>query len=218
MAIKEPRRSAAGLLFEIFGEKISDHLDLRSIKSFKGTDLYNITQMLKRGVNSPVTSSVGRIFDAIASITGLSQRASFEGQAAMELEWAIGDIESDERYNFTDFQAATSVRDQSSASSMLTIDWEPMVQEIIRDLSLGTSIQMISVKFHNTLVEMIISTAKRISEEKVVLSGGCFQNRYLIERAIKRLNAERFKPYWHQRVPTNDGGISLGQIAVAAKS
>ena len=77
---------------------------------------------------------------------------------------------------------------------------------------------IISVKFHNTLVEIIIAVAKKIGQPRVVLSGGCFQNRYLTERAVKRLQEEKFRTYWHQRVPPNDGGIALGQIYAALRS
>jgi hydrogenase maturation protein HypF len=73
-----------------------------------------------------------------------------------------------------------------------------------------------AAKFHNTLVEIIVAVARQVGEEKVVLSGGCFQNRYLIERSVQRLIDAGFRPYWHQRVPTNDGGISLGQVMAAS--
>lgn len=91
-----------------------------------------------------------------------------------------------------------------------------MIKEIVDDLNSGLTKGTISAKFHNTLVEMIISVAKKINNNRVVLTGGCFQNKYLFERAIDKLKQNDFKVYWHQRVPTNDGGISLGQIKYAS--
>jgi hydrogenase maturation protein HypF len=97
------------------------------------------------------------------------------------------------------------------------IDWAPMIGEILVDLQKGVSQGAIAAKFHNTLAEMIIEVARQAVNPKVVLTGGCFQNRYLLEQAVQRLSQAGFKPYWHQRVPPNDGGIALGQIAAAAR-
>ena len=97
------------------------------------------------------------------------------------------------------------------------IDWEPMIHAIIGDVRRDLPVGRISAKFHNTLVAMIVSTAQRVGEERIVLTGGCFQNKYLTERAVQRLRGEGFRPYWHQRVPPNDGGIALGQIVAAAR-
>jgi len=176
---------------------------------------------LKKEINSPITSSAGRLFDAVASIIGLHQQVSFEGQAAMELEWAIGNIQTDEAYQFSicDFQFAIEEKNQGSKveSCKHIIDWSPTFLGILEDIKRKVNIAHVSAKFHNTLVEMIIEIAKRIGENRVVLSGGCFQNKYLIERAVHRLNSKGFNPYWHQRVPPNDGGISLGQIAATIR-
>jgi hydrogenase maturation protein HypF len=98
-----------------------------------------------------------------------------------------------------------------------SLDWAPMVRAIVEDARQGVGSAVIAAKFHNTLAEMMIRVAKQSGEEKVVLSGGCFQNRYLTERAVLRLRAEGFRPYWHQRVPPNDGGIALGQVAAVSR-
>ena len=92
-----------------------------------------------------------------------------------------------------------------------------MIQAILSDVNRGVSVGEISAKFHNTLVESIIAVARHAGEDRVVLSGGCFQNRYLTERAVQRLRAEGFLPYWHQRVPPNDGGVALGQVIAARR-
>jgi hydrogenase maturation protein HypF len=97
----------------------------------------------------------------------------------------------------------------------MILDWLPMVTGILSDVRNEISAGEISAKFHNTLAEAVVEVAKRVGEPRVVLSGGCFQNRYLLERIVKRLREEKFTPYWHQRVPTNDGGIALGQIFAA---
>ena len=100
-------------------------------------------------------------------------------------------------------------------SEPLIVDWEPAIIEITADVQGEVPIDKISMKFHNTLTEMIVRVAKIIDEEEVVLSGGCFQNRYLSERTISRLESEGFKPYWHERIPPNDGGIAFGQVIAA---
>jgi hydrogenase maturation protein HypF len=90
-----------------------------------------------------------------------------------------------------------------------------MVEAILGDITRGVRVGQISARFHNALAEAIVAVAKRVGQQRVVLSGGCFQNRYLTERAVQRLQEEGFRPYWHQRVPPNDGGISLGQVVAA---
>ena len=99
----------------------------------------------------------------------------------------------------------------------MVLDWELMIKSILADLNDGVPVGMISAKFHNTLAEAVVSVAKYFDLERVALSGGCFQNRYLTERVVHRLREEQFQPYWHQRVPPNDGGIALGQIVAALR-
>jgi hydrogenase maturation protein HypF len=94
----------------------------------------------------------------------------------------------------------------------LIVDWSPILNGIFADLRAGLPVGLISAKFHNTLAEVIVAVARQAGQTQVVLSGGCFQNRYLTERAAARLVREGFRPYWHQRIPPNDGGIALGQI------
>ena len=100
----------------------------------------------------------------------------------------------------------------------LRLDWVPLVRDVIDERMNHTPIGVVSAKFHNTLVEMMVAVARRVGEKRVILSGGCFQNRYLTERAVYRLESERFRPYWHQRIPPNDGGIALGQVIAAARA
>ena len=206
-AIKEPRRTAIGLLHELYGESVYTYTFLLPVSSMPKPSLTVIQQMLAKGVNSPLTSSVGRLFDAVASITGLRHAVHFEGQAAMELEFVLAGVKSDESYSFL-----------ISEDNPMIVDWAPMMFEIIADLEGKVPVKLISAKFHNTLAEIIVSVAGRIREPRVVLSGGCFQNRYLTERTVRLLESGGFKPYWHQRVPPNDGGIALGQIYARQRS
>ena len=212
-AVREPRRAALGLLYEIFGETLRERRDLIPLASFGAHELAPLLQMMARGINTPRTSSAGRLFDAVASIAGLRQQTNFEGQAAMEMEFALDPAESDERYPFE------TQREPASGENpeLVTVDWAPMILALLEDVGQNVPIGRISKRFHNTLVEIIMSAAGQIGERRIVLSGGCFQNQYLTERTVRRLEAEGFRPYWHQRVPPNDGGIALGQAVAAAR-
>ncbi len=207
-AIREPRRTALGVLFEIFRDKLFELDNVVCLSDFTTAELALLKQMLKKRVNSPYTSSAGRLFDAVSALVGLCQRTRFEGQAAMELEFAADKASTNERYPFL-FSVGKNEGDHDPA---LVIDWEPMIRAVLSDVATDSVRSTIAAKFHNTLAELIVETAARVGEQRVVLSGGCFQNRYLSERVISRLEAEGFHPYWHQRVPPNDGGIALGQI------
>jgi hydrogenase maturation protein HypF len=201
-AAREPRRSAIGLLFEC-GRL--ENAGLAPLREFSSENLALLRRMLERGIQSPLTSSAGRLFDAVASLLGVRQVASFEGQAAMELEFlAAAGIEAS--YPFG-----------PRGGQPIVLDWEPMIAAILGDLETGVSTGIISAKFHNTLVEMIVHVAREVGERRVALSGGCFQNGVLLERAVRRLREENFEPVWHRNVPPNDGGISLGQIIAAAR-
>ena len=219
-AIKEPRRSAAGLLYELFGDDFLQHKDDLSLSEFTVAELSVVHQMLKKGVNAPLTSSVGRLFDAVASIIGLRQRNTFEGQAALELEFALAGELSEQTYRCDlievpiDPLEGNIVRD-SMRHARLLVDWSTMIREMMVDVQKVCSRSLISKKFHNALVGTVVEVAKKAGLERVVLSGGCFQNKFLTERTVRQLRREGFHPYWHQRVPPNDGGISLGQVHVA---
>jgi hydrogenase maturation protein HypF len=207
-AVKEPRRAALGMLFEMFGNMIFEQADLAPVAAFAPGDLALLKTMLNRDLNSPKTSSIGRWFDAVAAIVNLRQTMRFEGQAAMDLEFALAGIATDKFYNLP----------LVTRHAMCFLDWSPTIGEIVLEARRDVSAGEISAKFHNTLAEVIVSVARRFGVPRVALSGGCFQNRYLLERAVTRLRAERFQPYWHQRVPTNDGGIALGQVMAVRRA
>ncbi|BBM88253.1 carbamoyltransferase [Candidatus Uabimicrobium amorphum] len=198
-AVTEPRRCAAGLLFEIYGEQVFD-LDLPVWKTFSAHEKQILQAMLKNKINAPQTSSVGRIFDAVASLLNLCQQQEFEGQAAMLVEFLA------EEKNCTAYPVALS------KGEFMEIDWEPMLREIVDDITKGVCATTIATKFHLFLIEAAVRIARRVAIKNVVLSGGCFQNKYLLEGCIRQLRREGFSVYWHREIPTNDEGISLGQI------
>ena len=206
-AVREPRRTAIGLLYEIFGEQIFENKKLSPVRGYSGEELQLIREMLINDLNCPRTSSVGRLFDAVSSILNLHQRISFEGQAAMELEFVLDNVNTDKYYEIPVTQDDSGLR---------ILDWTNMYRAIIADFENNIETSEISARFHNSLVEAIVKIAAFLKIKTVVLSGGCFQNKYLTERAVVRLTDEGFDPVWHRQVPPNDGGIALGQIKAAA--
>jgi hydrogenase maturation protein HypF len=181
-AVKEPRRVALSILRETFGPELAGLHDLPTLEAISADERRVFDEMLDKGLRSPLTSSAGRVFDAIASIVGLRQTCRFEGQAAME--FAADESETNEGYPFEVIGAGPMV-----------VDWAPTVRAIVSDFRAETPLGVIAARFHNTLAEMIVRIAKECAEEKVVLSGGCFQNRRLTERAITRLRESGFRPY-----------------------
>jgi hydrogenase maturation protein HypF len=203
-AIKQPRRSALGLLHEIWDSLDIDLSKLAPVRDFEEREFALIKQMLTKGVNAPLTSSAGRLFDGVASLIGLRHYATFEGQAAMELEFVV-DPNVKDAYPF-----------QIQGSDLFIADWGPTIEAIIDEIDAGYGVGVIAAKFHNTLAEMIVAVACRIEQQEIVLTGGCFQNCELTERCVQRLAETGFRPHWHQRVPPNDGGIALGQIVAVS--
>jgi hydrogenase maturation protein HypF len=234
-AVREPRRSAAGVLYEILGESAFRLDNLPPILAFSDKERGVLRAVLEKGINAPRTSSAGRLFDAVSSLAGIRQITNYEGQAAMELEFALAGVETDDEYPFefarvaadrVPGRSATLRSDAGSEScpepdrpihqqGVVIADWEPMVRAILSDIAAGVGASAISAKFHNTLAGAIARIAVDMGEKRVVLTGGCFQNRYLTERTVACLERAGLRPYWHQRIPPNDGGIALGQIAAA---
>jgi hydrogenase maturation protein HypF len=105
----------------------------------------------------------------------------------------------------------------NSLQAPILVNWEPLVRGVLDDVSRGMERGRIAARFHNTLVEAIITVAHCVGEPRVVLTGGCFQNKYLTERTVSRLRSENFQPFWHHQIPPNDGGIAMGQIMAAAR-
>ena len=214
-AIREPRRTAFGLLHEIYGTDLLTRTDLAPVAAFREPERRLLIQMLDRDVNSPATTSAGRLFDAVASLCGLWQEVSFEGQAAMDLEFAV-DERAEGTYSIP-FVGPAGTPDSGAAPPPLVLDWRPAIESLLDDARRGIPVGSIALRFHNALIGAIVEVAQRIGLRRIVLTGGCFQNRFLLEHAVRRLEEEGFRAYWHQRVPPNDGGIALGQAAAAAR-
>lgn len=164
-------------------------------------EIRNWAAMLEKGLNCPWTSSAGRLFDAAAAILGIRYRCSFEGQGAMELEFAAkGDLS---------LYYSMDLREENG---MTVLDWEAMVREMSTDVKNNISAGVMAMKFHLGMVEGIVKMAEKAGCEQVCLTGGCFQNRLLTELTVKRLSGRGFRVYRHHRIPPNDGGIALGQM------
>jgi hydrogenase maturation protein HypF len=163
--------------------------------------------MMQRGLNTVQTSSCGRLFDAVASIVGLRHEVNYEGQAAIELEMAAFEGVS-ESYPF-----------EIGSTSPWVIDMRPAICHLIHDVKMGLAVGSMAAKFHNTLIAVIVEVSQRLREtdglNRVCLSGGTFQNEYLQQRVIPALRARGLEVYLNSQVPTNDGGIALGQAVVA---
>lgn len=215
-AIQEPRRTALGLLYALLGRDVFLRDDLPLLRAFTARERASLQTMLDRNINSPQTSSVGRLFDAVAALVGLQQVSRFEGQAAMELEFALTGVETLEAYSLPVAPRAGESSSPARPSQPLMVDWGPLALEVLEDVRRHTPAGMIAARFHNALAASILEVARAVGMERVALTGGCFQNRYLTERAVHLLRGGGFTPYWHQRIPPNDGGIALGQIIAAA--
>ncbi|HWR52418.1 MAG TPA: carbamoyltransferase HypF [Bryobacteraceae bacterium] len=182
-AIKEGWRSAAAL-----------HYELGRTSGIPPV----IRQMLERNINAPVTTSAGRLFDAASALAGIARESRFEGQAAMLLERAIGDLKTTDTY------------------PLPSGDWAPLVDALECDVKTGQPPALIAARFHNALANWILETAQSTGIQQICLSGGVFQNGYLVERTTAQLEAHGYTVFTHQRVPANDGGIALGQAIIAA--
>jgi hydrogenase maturation protein HypF len=198
-AVREPRRSALGLLYELFGPEAAAHASAW----FTAAETNTVLAALARGLNAPRTSSMGRLFDAVAAICGLPPVISFEGQAAMALEFAA-DEDEQESYEFA-----------LSGGECIVVDWAPMIRAVLADRAGGVPVGRISARFHNALAETAVAVARCVGCPTVALTGGCFQNDLLVRRVRQRLSAAGFQVYTHLKVPPGDGGIALGQVYVA---
>jgi hydrogenase maturation protein HypF len=202
-AVREPWRAAAAYLIDTFGT-IPDDL-LRDVPE---THLRVVSRLIERQVSTVQTSSCGRLFDAVAALIGLRREVNFEGQAAIELEMSVDPAEQG-RYDFG-----------VAEGGVWELDFRPAIGAIVRDLRDGTPAPTIAARFHHTLAHAIAEICARVRRDtglaRVCLSGGSFQNFTLLDRLLPLLRAAGFETFLHRRVPPNDGGIALGQAAIAA--
>ncbi len=205
-AVRQPWRMALSYLRDTFGEN-SLPPGLQFLQSVPEKQVNLVNAMLARGINTVETSSCGRLFDAVASLINLRQEVNFEGQAATELEM-IAQSNLEQRYPF--------LVDEGEPAQ---VDMRPMIDNIVQDLCQEKPAGYIAACFQNTvaaaIVEVCRSIRKRDRLKRVCLSGGTFQNEYLLGRAVEGLRRDGFEVYLHALVPPNDGGISLGQAVIA---
>jgi hydrogenase maturation protein HypF len=202
-AADEPRRSALGLLYEMNPEQLLNDKNLDFLSAFTQQELNLLQQSLKKQLNCPYTSSIGRLFDAISSLSGLCHINKFEGQAAMLLEQQASTIHTNEFYPFNLIE-----------KECIIIDWHSTIMALLADLNQQNK-NFVAAKFHNTLAEIMVRIAELGQQKNVVISGGCFQNAYLTERCIAKLKTAGFSVYTHEKIPPNDGGLALGQLYAA---
>jgi len=201
-ATRKPARMALAHLWQA---GIEWEADLPPVAAFCAQDRTILRAQLERRIHTPQTSSMGRLFDAAAALLGVQQTASYEGQAAMELEALCAPDETGE-YSFT---LANGVFDPA-----------PLWQALLDDWRSGTPLPRLAARFHNSVCGLNLQICQEVRQvyatQTVALSGGVWQNQYLLEHTLTRLKAAGFHVLWHHQVPTNDGGIALGQAMIAA--
>ncbi len=204
-AVRQPWRMALSYLRDVFGQQIPGKL-----QCFQGIDEKQVAlvdTMLTRRIQTVETSSCGRLFDAVAALLGVASEVTFEGQAAIALE-AMADGGVEERYDFEIAEGETMI-----------LDFRPAIAAIVKDVSRGRRAGEISASFHNSLSAAIGEMCSRIGTadglNRVCLSGGSFQNLYLLGRTVVELRRRGFGVFLHAQVPANDGGLSLGQAMIA---
>ncbi|HAW60138.1 MAG TPA: carbamoyltransferase HypF, partial [Actinobacteria bacterium] len=211
-AIKRPYRMAFSYLYSLFGEDY-EKLKIDFVGSLRKDEVKIMKNQLDKNLNSPITSSCGRLFDAVSALLGVRSVIDYEGQAAVELEM-MADQDVKECYPFEIQDSRLPTPD-----SPLVIDTEAIVRGVVKDLEKGTSSSVISAKFHNSVVNFSTEICERLREEeklnRVALSGGVFQNLYLLTKLTRKLREAGFDVLTHKKVPANDGGISLGQAVIA---
>lgn len=205
-AARQPWRMALAYLWHTFGPACRE-LDLPFLQTLDPLRVSLLLRMLERGINSPPTSSMGRLFDAVAALAGLCSEAAYEGQAAIALEHAAAPAERGYPFSII-------------LDTPLRLDMRPTIRALVEEVRRGVDVGTIAGRFHLTIAECL-AAACRVTREMtglavVALSGGVFQNRLLLERLLSLLAADGFTTLINRRVPPNDGGLSLGQAAVAA--
>ncbi len=205
-AIREPWRMALAHLLDA-GESAA-----RLAESVAAPALHTVQQMIERRFNTPMTSSAGRLFDAVAALANVRTRVSFEGQGAMQLEWVAGDIDA-KAYSWSITQ---------TPELPWVVDTRPLIRAVADDVRRGHSGSHIAQRFHAAMAEVVAGVCVKIREASgvaiAVLSGGVFMNAFLTRLVVQRLHGMGFAVYRQHKVPPNDGGLSLGQLAIAASS
>ena len=207
-AIREPWRMAVSCLFHHFGRDFLN-LPISFVRQLNAHKTGFLLRMIQQQINSPLTSSCGRLFDAVSALVGIRQQINYEAQAAIELEFAIQE-NGDDAYPV----------EITQTSQPWLIRTGPMFASLIEDLRQGLADGTIARRFHNGLVNGFLNVAVALRQNRglnrVCLSGGTFHNVYLAQRLEAALSAKGFEVFTHHEVPAGDGGLSLGQALVAA--
>lgn len=214
-AIAKPYRMSLSFLHHFFGLSYRE-FGVDFLKELDSTEATIIEQQIDKGLNSPLTSSCGRLFDAVSALLGVCAEQDYEGQAAIELEM-IADEKVKESYNYRIVNHESGIMNQRD--TLLIVDTKPIFEGIVADLQNGVAREVISAKFHNTIVDLVVGVCVRLGKQEkikvVALSGGVWQNVILLTKVKKRLAEAGFTILTQELVPTNDGGLSLGQAAIA---
>lgn len=210
-AAREPRRAALGVLAAMGGDALARWRRLRP-DVFTAEEWRVLGHALDHGLHAPVATSMGRLIDAMAGIAGVRDVMAFEGQAAMLFEQAVEASVTD-AYPVSVRQPDPAWFPGAWQPPPLVVDWAPLVDALLTDAERGVAPGVMAARAHHALVEMLVAVATALGERRLLLTGGCFQNRVLTEGAVARLPQAGIRPYWHQRLPPNDGSISAGQIA-----
>ncbi|HEY5961888.1 MAG TPA: carbamoyltransferase HypF [Polyangiaceae bacterium] len=242
---RSPRRVAVAMLYQLFGPDWLERRDIRCVAAMTAVELRLLYGQIERRILSPYSSSMGRLFDAVASILDLHHDVSFEGQAAMALEFLADPNETgsyplnliertllssdlqhsapsqphvshpDATVTTSPVPASSSRSSRPSLAPRFYLDPTGMFEALVADLERGVDKSLLAARFHGALVNAAVEVARRVGVGTVALSGGCFQNRYLLQRLKTALSRQGHRVLLHHQVPTNDGGLALGQIAVA---
>lgn len=208
-AIREPWRMAVSYLVKHYGKELGG-LKLSFVQALDPSRLLIVLQMIDREINSPRTSSCGRLFDAVAALAGVRSTINYEAQAAIELEMAGHESTDEGAYPF----------DLLPDGSGWQIGTRPLFEALLRDLAARSEVKDISRRFHRGLAMLFAGLSEKIRESsklnRVCLSGGCFQNSLLLGMLLGALRERSFEVYFHAEVPAGDGGVSLGQALIAA--
>jgi hydrogenase maturation protein HypF len=206
LAIRRPYRLAIAYLKTLLGSLPA----LPFSEALPATEVNMILQQLEQRINTPLTSSCGRLFDAVSALLGVCKTITFEGQAAVELEMSSASTGSDEVFPYH----------VELADGVWQVHLEPLFKAIVHQITDGIPISRLAETFHTTVASIAASVASLIHQERgirdVVLTGGCFQNRLLLEKTIGSLRGAGLNVFMHRQVPCNDGGVALGQAVVAA--
>lgn len=217
-AMAEPRRAALGLLAAAGSWALAHPGARRSLAAFATGERRLLLQAIASGCNSPLSTSVGRLFDAVASLLGLVQVQSYEGEGGRHLEGAAAAAPPEPgRWSLPVLPPeAVAAGAAPGGPSLGWLDWEPLLDALLVAIAAGTPPALCAARFHHALAEALADTAALATAGRggvpVALAGGCFQNRLLLEAAIAALRARGLQPFWPEVVPCSDGGLALGQI------